>query len=338
MFLSANSSGVDSEFLIETAPPPVGEKRALGYSRRMDVLVTGATGFVGREVVRQVASAGHRVRFLARDPRHASARELEHAWGAQPVGGNLLDPASLEVAVQGINAVIHLVGIISEIGTNTFDNAHRVATENVVEAARRRGITRMLHMSALGTRDRAVSRYHQTKWAAETAVRRSGLDWTIFRPSLIYGPGDGFVNLYARLSAWSPVIPVMGRKDALFQPVAVKVVAEGFVQAMSRPATSGQTFDVCGPERLSLEQIIDTILQVTNRRRLKVKIPAGLARMQAALLEWVFPKVLRRASPLNQDQLIMLEEGNTGDAAAFEQTFRIPQTRFAPGIAAYLQR
>ena len=99
-----------------------------------------------------------------------------------------------------MEAVVHLVGIISEVGQNTFENVHPRGTENIVAAARAADVTRFIHMSALGTRPNAASRYHQSKWAAEEIVRRSGLAWTIFRPSIIYGPGDGFVNLFARMS------------------------------------------------------------------------------------------------------------------------------------------
>jgi NADH dehydrogenase len=133
------------------------------------------------------------------------------------------------------------------------------------------------------------------------------------------------------------VVPVLGRKDAHFQPVAAGVVAGGFVAALNTPAAREATYDVCGPERLTLEEMISTILRVTGRRRLQLRIPRGLARVQAALLEWIFPMVLRRAAPLNRDQLIMLEEGSTGEPAAFERDFQLPQTGFEQGIAAYLR-
>src|SRR5207237_1119041 len=107
-------------------------------------------------------------------------------------------------------AVIHLVGIISKVGRNTFENVHTQGTQNIVTSAREAGIKRFVHMSALGSRANAVSRYHQSKWAAEEAVRRSGLDYTIFRPSIIYGPKDHFVNLFDKMARFSPVLPVMG--------------------------------------------------------------------------------------------------------------------------------
>jgi len=181
----------------------------------MRVLITGATGFVGRAVCEAVVREGHSVRGMARGSR-SQALETPDA-GMDWFRGSVLSPDDLRRALQGCDAVIHLVGIIGEIGDQTFERVHQEGTLRVVEAALSSGVRRMIHMSALGTRPAAVSRYHQTKWAAEEAVRGSGLDWTVFRPSVIYGPGDGFVNLFARMSRWSPVLPVIGRGTALLQ-------------------------------------------------------------------------------------------------------------------------
>ena len=145
----------------------------------MKVFVTGATGFVGREIVIELQKVGHEITFLARDSHTASARAVEWGFGGQVHTGNILDPTSLRNACKGSDAVIHLVGIISEVGEQTFD-IHTRGTQNVISAAQKAGIRRFIHMSALGTRPNAVSRYYQTKWAAEEALRQSGLDFTIF--------------------------------------------------------------------------------------------------------------------------------------------------------------
>jgi NADH dehydrogenase len=300
----------------------------------MKVLITGATGFVGRAVCEAVVREGHSVRGMARGSR-SQALETPDV-GMDWFRGSVLSPDDLRRALQGCDAVIHLVGIIGEIGDQTFERVHQEGTLRVVEAALSSGVRRMIHMSALGTRPAAVSRYHQTKWAAEEAVRGSGLDWTVFRPSVIYGPGDGFVNLFARMSRWSPVLPVIGRGTALLQPVSVDGVARAFARAIDSKAAVCQTYDLCGPDRLTLPQVLQAILRTTRRRRMMVCIPRALAWYPTAVLEQLFPRILRRPAPLSRDQILMLEEDNVGNPEAAEREFQIRSISFADGIGAFL--
>jgi NADH dehydrogenase len=302
----------------------------------MKVLVTGATGFVGREIVSRLQEARHNIVIIARDASVASARAAERGFGGQVRSGNILDVSSLEEACKGIDAVIHLVGIIGEVGEQTFENVHARGTQNIVAAAKKAGIKRLVHMSALGTRPNAISRYHQTKWAAEEAVRQSGLDNTIFRPSLIYGRGDQFVNVFARIIRLSPILPVLGNDVARFQPISIEAVVTAFVKALSEPRSVAQTYDLCGPEALTLPEMLDQILEVMHRKRFKLPIPHLLSRCQAAFLEFLYPRLLRKASPLNRDQLIMLEEGNTGNGQPADQLFGLRHAGFREGIARYL--
>ena len=300
----------------------------------MKVLVTGGSGFVGRAILTRLRDAGHGVRTLSRRPKPAQPGTPV----IELLPGNILDPASLPGALTGMDAVIHLVGIISEIGQNTFENVHTRGAQNVIEAARRAGVRRFIHMSALGTRSNALARYHQSKWAAEESLRASGLEFTIFRPSIIHGPGDGFVNLFARMSRLSPILPVMGSGKTRMQPVPVADVARCFVSALTEPKCVLQTYDLCGGEVLTLEEIMDAILQVTGRRRLKLHVPMPLARIQAALLEWVCPAVLRKAPPLNRDQLLMLQTDNVGNPAPANDLFGLKPMAFREAIAAWLPR
>ncbi len=304
----------------------------------MRVLVTGATGFVGREVLRQLHTAGHEARVLVRNTKAAADRLPQPTCVTGFHRGDVTELRSLTGAARGCDAVIHLVGIISEFGPVTYERLHVEATRNMVAAAQADGVERFVHMSALGTRANAASRYHQTKWAAEEVVRRSGLDYTIFRPSVIYGPEDHFVNLFARMARWTPLLPVIGRGTTLLQPVAVETVARCFVQALTRSECMGQTYDVCGPEKLTAPRMLDAISAVTGRRRGKLHIPLPLARLQATALELVVGKVLRRPPPLNRDQLIMLQEDNAGDPGPIEQAFDLRQTGFLDGIRRYLGR
>jgi len=304
----------------------------------VNVFVTGATGFVGREILQQLRAAGHAIRILTRAPDSPQVTELVKCPRVEVRAGDVLDGASLEGELAGVDAVIHLVGIISEIGRNTFENVHTRGTENAVNAAKGAGVKRFVHMSALGTRANAVSRYHQSKWAGEEAVRRSGLAHTIFRPSIIYGPNDGFVNLFARMSRFSPMVPVMGTGRSKFQPVPVEDVAACFVRALEEPRSIGRTYDVCGPEVLTLEQIVNLVLEATGRKRWKAHVPWWLARCQAAFLEWAWPRFLGQPPPLHRDQLIMLQEDNVGNPAPALELFGLKPSSFHEGIARYLAR
>jgi NADH dehydrogenase len=304
----------------------------------MKVLVTGATGFVGHEVTRLLKASGHTPRLLVRDPSSRKLQDLVPGFATELHTGDVLDPGSLTPALAGCDAAIHLVGIISEVGRQTFERLHCDATLNVVAAAKQAGVKRFLHMSALGTRPSAPSRYHQTKWAAEQAVRGSGLDWTIFRPSIIYGPSDGFVNLFARLSKLSPIVPLIGGGKARFQPIPVEDVARCFVGALNEPGSIGQTFDVCGMETLTLSEIVDAILQVTNRVRVKLPLPFAVANAQAACAEFFFNQMLGKAPPLNRDQVTMLRADNVGEGELARKLFGLSPRGFREGIAEYLRR
>lgn len=293
---------------------------------------------MGQEVLHQLHQAHHAICILARNRNSPLVRKLQAAYRFEVRQADVFQPDSLAQAMSGTQAVIHLVGIISQAGRNTFENVHLRGTQNVLVAATQAGVRRLVHMSALGTRPNAASLYHQTKWAAEEEVRRSGLDYTLLRPSLIFGPRDHFVNLFARISRFSPALPVMGNGRARFQPVAVEVVGSAFTRCLTEPASVGLTLDLCGPEILTFNQILDEILQTLGRRRLKLHIPLGLARVQAAILEWIFPKLLRQAPPLNRDQLIMLQEDNVGNSEQAVELFGLKPVRFRDGIRKYLRQ
>ena len=288
------------------------------------VFVTGATGFVGRTVIQALRAEGYVVRCLV---RRGSERDLRGVGAIERVEGDVLSPQTLEEGMAGCDAVVHLVGIIREhVPTNTtFYRVHVQGTGNVVAAAASVGVRRYIHMSALGAREGARSRYHQTKWAAEEAVHACSLPWTIVRPSVIYGRGDGFVSLLVWVVRRLPVVPLIvgGR----LQPVPVEQVAQGVARALSRPSAVKQTYEVGGPDRVTLGELVDLIGKVLGRRRiLKFNVPRVVVR--------VATRVLHRLPyfPLTPDQLLMLEEDNVCDPAPFFSTFGLAPLPLATGL------
>lgn len=295
------------------------------------VFVTGATGFVGRAVVQALRADGHSVRCLV---RRGSERDLRGLGAIERVEGDVLVRQGLEEDMAGCQAVIHLVGIIREQPSRgvTFEQVHTQGTINVLDAAAAAGVRRFLHMSALGTRPNARSRYHRTKWAAEEAVRASGLRWTIFRPSIIYGRGDQFLTMLAYFVRRYPVMPVIGSGRQRLQPVPVEHVAEGFARGLVMGAAEKQTYDVGGPDTVTMIELLDIIGAAVGRQRVhKLHLPLGLMRP----LTWALHRL--PGFPVTPDQLLMLEEDNAGDPASFYSTFGLTPTPLVTGIRRMLE-
>jgi NADH dehydrogenase len=249
------------------------------------------------------------------------------------VEGDVMSPAALETDMAGCDTVIHLVGIIREdpATLSTFERIHAQGTMNVLEAAAATGVRRYVHMSALGARPNARSRYHQTKWAGEEAVRACPIPWTIFRPSIIYGRGDQFVNMLASIVRRYPVVPVIGRGQQRLQPVAVERVAEGFVRAVELEAAVKQTYEVGGPEAVTMVRLLDLIGTALGHGRVhKLHIPVGLMRAASRLLHRL------PGFPLTPDQLLMLEEDNICDPQPFYSAFGLSPVPLAIGLRAML--
>ena len=294
------------------------------------IFVTGATGFVGRVVVPALQAHGAAVRCLVRRGSEPALRGLE---GIERVEGDVLSPPTLERGMAGCDTVIHLVGIIRETPAtlSTFERIHTQATADVLEAAATAGVRRYLHMSALGSRAGARARYHRSKWAAEEAVRASPLAWTIFRPSIVYGRGDQFVNLLAGMVRRAPLVPVIGGGQQRLQPVPVEHVAEAFARAVELPATAKHAYDVGGPEAVTMVRLLDLIGAALDRPRVrKIHVPLGLVRPLTRLLHRL------PGFPLTPDQLLMLEEDNVCDPQPFQAAFGLPPVPLATGLRAML--
>jgi uncharacterized protein YbjT (DUF2867 family) len=301
----------------------------------MRVLVTGGTGFVGTHVVNRLQHRGHAVAVLARNPRKTVNR---YSRPVETVVGDVLDPASLTLAAAGREAVVHLVGIIHERGAQTFDRMHREATENVLAAAEGAGARRYLHMSAMGSSADSPSEYGRSKAAGERAARASRLDWTVFRPSIVFGPGDGFVSLLAPIVKRNPgFIPVIGRGTTRFQPVSVHDVARVFADALEKPETVGRAFEVGGPEIWTFNDIYREIaVAVGKPGKPLIHFPLWYGRLLATAFEWLARKGLLTDPPLTRDQLRSLSRDNAADVSDTLATFGTSWQRFAPGLREYL--
>jgi uncharacterized protein YbjT (DUF2867 family) len=272
------------------------------------VFLTGGAGFVGRSII---DSLGERpMRVLVRNGRDASALA---APNIEIVEGDVTKPETLRGLMNECEAVIHLVAIISEEGDATFDAVIRQGTVNVVREAQRAGIARLVHMSALGTRNDPRFGYYEAKWQAEQAIEQSEIPWTIFRPSLIFGPGDEFITTLARLAKAAPVIPVVGDGTSAFQPVAVHDVAAAYARALADPSTACQIYELGGGRTYTYEEMIGVIAGQLGRTKPKIHVPIALMKLIVTLSR-PLPSMLR--PPVTQEQLKMLAIDNTTDRSA----------------------
>lgn len=291
----------------------------------MLVAVTGASGFIGRHLVRRLATRGHRMRILVRDQAPASPT-------SETITGDLSDPAALRALVAGADAVVHLVGIIAERGRATFVAVHVEGTRNLVDAARAAGVRRLVFMSALGARDEAgATAYHRTKARAEAIVRACGIPAAIFRPALISGPENVPIRTLARLHRFLPAVPVFGDGSYPMQPIWIEDVTEAFALAVERPGLTGD-LEVAGPERLSYAEFLRSIGRACGHPRPLIRVPLGAIRLAARVFD-VVP-----GGPITSDQLQMLTEGSATAHNAITTVFGIAPLPFADGLRRFLGR
>jgi uncharacterized protein YbjT (DUF2867 family) len=287
----------------------------------MNVFLTGATGFVGRHMLQRLLAEGHSVHALVREPQKANALARE---GVDLVPGDVAEGSGLDQGMQSCDAVIHLVGIILEKGSNTFERVHHIGTRNVVEAAKRTGIRRFVQMSALGVRADGVAAYQTTKWKGEDEVRRSGIPFCILRPSLIFGEGDGFVTQMMQTMRSAPVFrPVPGDGKPRFRPIFIDDVTACFARALTAEAATNQTVDLGGADELTLNEVLAEIARCAGVRKPAVHIPIPLMVAGAAVMQ----KLLKNP-PVTVDQLRMLREGSTCDIGPMKRIFGITPRSF----------
>lgn len=303
------------------------ERRAAPKPATGRIAITGGTGFVGSNV--RAALAGRPLRLMVRDPvasRHLASDTVEI------VAADVTRPETLRGVFAGCDAVIHLVGIIEEGGGAGFDDIIHLGTRNVLAEAERADLHRFIHMSALGARDDPDYPYLYAKWQAEAVVRQTAIPWTILRPSIIFGPGDGFINQLVTLVR-APLTPVPDGGTSRFMPVAVEEVAEIFASALDRPGTAFQTYELGGGKQYSLSEILDVVGRALGSRHPHIHVPISLINL-AITLSQPLPEKLRL--PVTHEQLRLLGVDNVTDTSATSTLLGRPALALEDGLQ-YLQ-
>jgi len=282
------------------------------------ILVTGGTGFVGGHVVHALRAAGKDVRVLVRDRRTGARVE---AWGATLAEGDMTDPTSLRAAVDGCEAVVHLVAI-RQGREERFRRVMVEGTRDLLAAATAAGVGRVVHMSALGTSDQTkdLVPYYGAKWDSERLVEGSGIPYVIFRPSFVFGTDGGILPTFVKLARFTPVTPIIGSGRQRIQPIWVDDVAEYFVRAVDLEAAPGRIFELGGPDAVSWNEFWERLKRARRSRRPSVHVPVRLMRLNALVTERLPGDI-----PLTNDLLTMLEHGdNVVSNPVAVETFGFP--------------
>ena len=301
------------------------------------VTVFGGSGFLGRHLTRALAREGYRVRPAVRRPDLAGhLQPLGRVGQIHAVQANLRYPESVEAAVRGADVVINLVAVLYERGKQTFEAVQQQGAHNVAQAAAAAG-ARLIHVSALGADPDSTAAYARTKAAGEAAVLGTVPDATIFRPSIMFGPEDDFFNRFGAMARMSPFLPLVGGGHTKFQPVFVGDVAQAILRAVSGQAKGGTIYELGGPEVKTFRQLMEYVLTVTERKRLLLPLPFGLAKLQAYFLQ-MLPTPL-----LTPDQVELLRSDNIVSQAAQNEgrtlaAFGIEPAAFEAIVPSYLWR
>jgi NADH dehydrogenase len=310
------------------------------------ILILGGTGFIGRHIVNRLTAEGYRVRVPTR--RLARARPLLPLPTVEIVECDINDRATLERLLVGAQAVINLVGVLHSRSGDPwgpqFEAAHVALPRNLIAACRVKGVERLLHMSALGTGSPPPlpSMYLRSKAEGERLVRESGLAWTVFRPSVVFGADDRFLNLFATLQGLAPVVPLAGA-DTRFQPIWVGDVAQAFVNAITQPQTIGKVYELGGPQVLRLRDLVRLAGRLRRgRARPVIGLPDWLGRLQAHLMAALPGPTLMSPDNLDSMQIDSVTSGPiapelgitpTGIEAGMRDPERVRQQRFDSGRA-----
>ncbi|MDQ3690100.1 MAG: complex I NDUFA9 subunit family protein [Chloroflexota bacterium] len=282
----------------------------------MNIAVIGATGFVGSHLVPHLVASGHRVIAVSRDGRRSAGWDERIETRAADVSTG----AGLDEALTGADGAVHLVAIPRESKGSSFEEINVRGTRRVVQAAERAGISRFVHLSAIGVVEDPKLAFLDSKFRGEQMVRQSSVVWVVLRPSLLFGEGDGFFNLVkATLRYWSPgIVAIPGRGDARFQPLSVDDLAIAVEKSLTEADHAGSVLEIGGPDWVTYGEIVDRVMKVTRMRRLKLPMPISLISALTSVTDRVLP-----AFPVSHDQISSLQRPNYTDIDAFERAFGV---------------
>jgi len=294
------------------------------------ILVTGATGYIGRHLVKRLAQSGERPRCLARDVKRAA--QILPADGVELAQGDTTRAATLTAALQGVDTVIHAAFMTADrkqSGGNRYYETNVTGTANLIEAARTAGVARIIEISGLGTHPDKPGTYMQGRYEAERKVKESGLEWTIIQPSVLFGKGAPFIKGLTDLIRTSPVVPLIGGGKIQFQPIFVEDVATVILKVLQEPErTNHKTYTIGGPEYYTFTQIINALLHTMHKRRIKVPAPTPLVGIGAAVMEAVLSR-----PPLTKAAMALFTFDNITDLQAVEREFGFTPMAFSKFLA-----
>ncbi len=298
------------------------------------ILVTGGAGYIGSHLVRRLAAAGEPVRALVRDRARVEREGRLPGPEVEIVVRDVRSPAGLTQAMQGVRIVIHTVAIAIEKAGQQYEVTNFQGTVNVVTAAKSAGVRRFIHLSQLGADPDLPYRFLASKGRAQAYVAASGLDWTTFRPSVVWGPEDEFANTFARLVPFTPVIfPIVGDETSRFEPVWVEDLVTSVVKVLGDSSTFSREYELGGPEVLTLETIERLTLQAVGARRRFVRFPLPMIRLVVALMELILP-----SPPVTRSLLELLAVPNVTERNSLARFVPQPRAFIPENIAAYMRQ
>jgi uncharacterized protein YbjT (DUF2867 family) len=294
------------------------------------ILITGATGYIGRHLVARLAAEGERPRCLVRDTKRAAS--ILPADKVELVQGDTIHPATLTAAMSGVDTVVHAAFITAdhkESAGNHYGETNVHGTENVIKAAREAGVKRIIEIGGLGTKADKPGSYMQGRYLAEKMLKESGLDWTIIQPSVLFGKDAPFIKGLSDLIRSAPVVPLIGGGKVKFQPIYVEDVVTVIIKVLQDPmGTNRKTYTIGGPAYYSFTQVIDALLLTMHKTRIKAPAPTVLVGIGAAVMEVFLPK-----PPITKAAMTLFSFDNTTDLNSIERDFGFTPMSFT----AYLQ-
>ncbi len=294
------------------------------------ILITGATGYIGRHLAIRLASEGERPRCLVRDI--IRAKTILPADTVEFVEGDTTQPSTLNAAVQGIDTIVHAAFVTADhkaLTSNYYENTNVNGTANLIEAAKNAGVKRVIEISGLGTKPDKPGSYMQGRYLAEKMLIDSDLDYTIIQPSVLFGKGSPFIKGIADLVRTAPVLPLIGGGGTMFQPIYVEDVVTVITKVLENPTgTNKKTYTIGGPAYYSFSQVFDELLKAMHTKRLKVYAPTPIIGLGAALMEAILPK-----PPLTRAAMSLFSFNNTTDLNSVERDFGFKPTSFTTYLA-----